>query len=93
MTKSELIDSVWNHKSLKSEITKKAVGEVVDCCFDVMGKTIKKEKRFAYPGFGTWTVRKRKARTGRNPQTGETIKIAASKTVGFKPSTQLKAKL
>jgi DNA-binding protein HU-beta len=58
-----------------------------------MGKTIKKDKRFSYPGFGTWTVRKRKARTGRNPQTGETIKIAASKTVGFKPSTQLKGKL
>ena len=93
MTKSELINSVWNHKSLKSEVTKKAVTEVVDCCFDVMGKTIKKEKRFAYPGFGTWTVRKRKARTGRNPQTGEAIKIAASKTVGFKPATQLKSTL
>jgi DNA-binding protein HU-beta len=93
MTKSELINSVWGHKELTSEVTKKAVTEVVDCCFDVMGKTIKKDKRFSYPGFGTWTVRKRKARTGRNPQTGEAIKIAASKTVGFKPSTQLKAKL
>ena len=93
MTKSELIDTVWNHKSLKSEVPENAVGEVVDCCFDVMGKTIKKEKRFAYPGFGTWTVRKRKARTGRNPQTGESIKIAASKTVGFKPATQLKGSL
>lgn len=93
MTKSELINAVWSHKELGSEVTKKAVSEIVDCTFDVMGKTIKKDKRFSYPGFGTWTVRKRKARTGRNPQTGETIKIAASKTVGFKPSTQLKGKL
>jgi len=93
MTKSELINAVWGHKELTSDVTKKAVTEIVDCCFDVMGKTIKKDKRFSYPGFGTWTVRKRKARTGRNPQTGETIKIAASKTVGFKPSTQLKGKL
>ena len=51
---------------------------------------IKKEKRFAYPGFGTFTVRARKARTGRNPQTGEAIKIKASKTVGFKPAPTLK---
>jgi DNA-binding protein HU-beta len=90
MTKAELIDSVWNHKGVTSEITKKACGEVIDTCFEVMGKNIKKEKRFSYPGFGTWTVRKRKARTGRNPQTGEQIKIKASKTVGFKPATALK---
>ena len=93
MTKSDLISEVWGHKSLTSEVTKKAVTEVIDCCFDVMGKTIKKDKRFSYPGFGTWTVRKRKARTGRNPQTGESIKIAASKTVGYKPASLLKGKL
>jgi nucleoid DNA-binding protein len=44
-------------------------------------------------GFGTFTVRKRNARTGRNPQTGEEIKIKASKTVGFKPGKQLKEQL
>jgi DNA-binding protein HU-beta len=93
MTKAELIDAVWNSKGVNGEITKKACGEVVDACFDIMGKTIRKERRFSYPGFGTWTVRKRKARTGRNPQTGEEISIKASKTVGFKPSTTLKDSL
>ena len=56
-------------------------------------KAIKKEKRFAYPSFGTFTVRTRKARKGRNPQTGEEIKIKASKTVGFKPAPTLKNSL
>ncbi|MCB1161922.1 MAG: HU family DNA-binding protein [Candidatus Krumholzibacteriia bacterium] len=93
MTKAELIDAVWNSKGVNGEITKKACGEVIDNCFDIMSKTIRKEKRFSYPGFGTWTVRKRKARTGRNPQTGEKITIKASKTVGFKPSTTLKETL
>lgn len=93
MTKAELIDAVWNSKSVTSDVTKKACGEVIDACFDALGKNIKKEKRFSYPGFGTWTVRKRKARTGRNPQTGEQIKIKASKTVGFKPATALKESL
>ncbi|MBT5633626.1 MAG: HU family DNA-binding protein, partial [Nitrospina sp.] len=56
-------------------------------------KAIKKEKRFAYPSFGTFTVRSRKARKGRNPRTGEEIKIKASKTVGFKPAPTLKNSL
>lgn len=93
MTKAELIDAVWNNKNVTSDVTKKACGEVIDTCFDVMAKNIKKEKRFSYPGFGTWTVRSRKARTGRNPQTGEQIRIKASKTVGFKPASSLKEKL
>jgi nucleoid DNA-binding protein len=53
----------------------------------------KKGKRFAYPGFGTFTFRNRKARTGRNPQAGETMKIKESKTIGFKPSPILKKTL
>ena len=93
MTKAELIDAVWNHKSVKSELTKKACSEVIEATFDTVAKNIKKEKRFSYPGFGTWTVRKRKARTGRNPQTGAKIMIKASKTVGFKPATNLKSSL
>ena len=60
---------------------------------DVLKKAIGKDKRFAYPGFGTFTVRKRKARTGRNPQTGDKIKIAASKTVAFKPAPKFKGSL
>jgi len=88
MTKADLIETV----SAKG-MTKKAAAELVDALFVTIGKSIKKEGRFAYPGFGTWTVRSRKARKGRNPQTGAEIKIKASKTVGFKPAKELKSGL
>ncbi len=92
MTKDELIGTVA--KNVKdSGLSKRLTGDILDVAFDVIGKSIKKEKRFAYPGFGTFTVRSRKARTGRNPQTGEAIKIKASKTVGFKPAPTLKGSL
>jgi DNA-binding protein HU-beta len=48
------------------------------------------EGRFSYPGFGTFTVKTRKAREGRNPKSGDTIKIAESKSVGFKAAPNLK---
>ncbi|OGQ84838.1 MAG: integration host factor [Deltaproteobacteria bacterium RIFOXYA12_FULL_58_15] len=91
MTKADLITAL--HKGREDKITKKLVGELIDEVYENMANAIKKDKRFAYPGFGTWTVRNRKARKGRNPQTGEVIKIKASKTVGFKPSVTLKSKL
>ena len=88
MTKAQLIDKVA--KAMKSDLSKKQIGDVIDYGFTEMAKAIKKDKRFSYPGFGTFNVKKRKARKGRNPQTGETIKIKASKTVGFKPAPKLK---
>ena len=88
MTKADLIQSV-----AALGMTKKAAGEMVDSLFGTISKTNKKDSRFSYPGFGTWTVRQRKARMGRNPQTGAEIKIKASKTVGFKPAKELKADL
>ena len=91
MTKAELIEKI--SKKFKDQISKKMVGELVDDMFTTIGASIKKEKRFSYPGFGTWEVRARKARKGRNPQTGETIKIKASKTVGFRPAKAFKEKL
>jgi len=92
VTKDELINAVV--KSCKSDnLTKRLAGDVVDAAFEHISKAIKKEKRFAYPSFGTFTVRSRKARKGRNPQTGEEIKIKASKTVGFKPAPTLKNSL
>ena len=92
MTKDELINSVI--KSCKDpNLSKRLTGDVLDSVFENISKAIKKEKRFAYPGFGTFTVRNRKARKGRNPQTGEEIKIKASKTVGFKPAPTLKNSL
>ena len=92
MTKDELIISVI--KSCKGdELSKRLVSDIVDATFENIGKSIKKDKRFSYPSFGTFTVRNRKARMGRNPQTGAEIKIKASKTVGFKPAPTLKGSL
>ena len=92
MTKDEFINSVI--KGCKDpNLTKRLAGDVLDATFESISKAIKKDKRFTYPGFGTFTVRNRKARKGRNPQTGEEIKINASKTVGFKPAPTLKNSL
>lgn len=91
MTKAELIENLyakWN-----GEVTKKMAADMVETMFDNLATAIKKDKRFSYPGFGTFVVRQRKARKGRNPQTGEAIKIKASKTVGFRPAAALKEKL
>jgi len=86
MTKGELIDAV----AKSAKISKLAAGVAVDATFDSIGKAIKKSKRFQVPGFGTFTVRSRKARQGRNPQTGAVINIKASRSVGFKPAPVLK---
>ncbi|MEE8303393.1 MAG: HU family DNA-binding protein [Candidatus Tectomicrobia bacterium] len=91
MTKAELVDQVI--KASKTDLSKKVTGELIDCIFSTVGKAIKKEARFSYPGFGTFAVKKRAARKGRNPRTGSEIKIKASKTVGFKPAPSLKKTL
>jgi DNA-binding protein HU-beta len=86
MTKGELIEAV----AKSAQISKLAAGVAVDATFESIGRAIKKSKRFQVPGFGTFTVRSRKARKGRNPQTGAAINIKASRTVGFKPAPVLK---
>ena len=89
MTKGQLIEAV--QKSCNADnISKRLTGDVLDAAFESIQKAIKKNKRFSYPGFGTFTVRNRKARKGRNPQTGAEMQIKASKTVGFKPAPKLK---
>ncbi len=89
MTKADLIDAV----AAKAGCTKKEVEDVITEAFVAIKKGIKGDGRFAFPDFGTFTVRKRKARTGRNPKTGATIQIKASKTVGFKPAPSFKKSL
>lgn len=91
MTKSELIDAVNARAGDEGiDLTKKATGELLDIIFQVVSGSINDEQRFSYPKFGTFTVKHRKAREGRNPRTGKPIKIPASYTVSFKPSPTLK---
>ena len=86
MTKSDLIEAVAKATGL----SKRGAAGAVDATIVGIAKGIKKDKRLSISGFGTFTVRKRGARTGRNPQTGEEIQISASRTVGFKPAPGLK---
>lgn len=90
MTKLELIERIAKNKTLKGEVTKKAIGTVVNTLFTEVKRSISKDGRFAYPDFGTFEKRKRKARRGVNPQTGKPIKIPASQTVAFRPASALK---
>jgi len=89
MTKAKLIEAIQGH----TESSKKVTGDIVDAVFDQVKKAIVEDGRFSYPGFGTFNVRERRARTGRNPRTGEEIQIAASKTVAFKPAPAFKGGL
>ena len=91
MTKQELIDAVANRAG--DEVGKGAVRNIVDATFEEVVNAIRKDGRFSIPSFGTFSVRERKAKTGRNPKTGESIKIAASKTIGFKPAPSIKESL
>jgi len=89
MTKQDLIEAV----SKATGLSKRGAAGAVEATIVGIAKGIKKDKRLALSGFGTFTVRKRKPRVGRNPRTGEEIKINASKTVGFKPAPALKTGL
>lgn len=89
MNKKELIEAVVKNHS-GNGVSKKAVVAIIDDTFAAIAKGIKKAGRFSFPGFGTFSVKARAARKGRNPQTGETIKIKASKSVKFKAAPVLK---
>jgi len=91
MNKAEMIEAVQQGSGL--DLSAKAMGNVVDVVFNVIAGAIKQDGRFSLAGFGTWTVRDRAARTGRNPQTGAAIEIKASKAVGFKAAPSLKEDL
>jgi len=91
MTKAELIATVA--KTVGRGLSQRAVERIVDAMFMQLKKGLKKDKRFAFPGFGTFSVRKRAARKGRNPRTNEEIRIPAHRTVVFTPSKSFKGKL
>ena len=79
MTKAELVEKMASD----ADISKATAGKALDSFVDAVIKTVKKGNKVALVGFGTFSVSKRKARTGRNPQTGATIKIAARKVPKF----------
>ncbi len=89
MTKAELIEVMAN----EAGISKVAAGAALDAYVTAVTKELKKTGKLGLVGFGTFSVIKRKAREGRNPQTGKTIKIPAKKVVKFKAGKTLADKV
>lgn len=87
MNKTELIDAI----AADAGISKTAAKAALESFLDNVGSTLKKGGRVSLVGFGSWSVSKREARDGRNPQTGATIKIAAKNVVKFKAGADLES--
>lgn len=86
MNKADLIDKI----AAGADISKAAAGTAIDVAVDSITSALRKGDRVALIGFGTFSVSQRKARNGRNPQTGATIKIAARRVAKFTPGAELK---
>lgn len=86
MNKSELVDAAAD----KAEMSKSDVGEALDALLETITETVARGDKVSVTGFGTFERRERKARTGRNPQTGEEMQIEASKAPAFKAGKSFK---
>ncbi|MBI4039271.1 HU family DNA-binding protein [Candidatus Daviesbacteria bacterium] len=86
MTKNELIEIV----AKKVGLTKRAARQTIDTVFGLIGQNLSKGEKVVIQGFGTFRVRSRSGRRGRNPQTGAAIQIASHKTPGFSAGKALK---
>lgn len=86
MNKSELIDAIAE----SADLSKASAGRALDAAVDAITNALKADDTVSLVGFGTFSVKERAARTGRNPQTGDPIQIAAAKIPSFKAGKALK---
>ncbi len=86
MTKNDLIEKV----AKRSNLTKRASSDAVNAVFDLISDALGKGEKIVITGFGTFLIRSRAARRGRNPQTGEPIQIPTKKTPGFTAGKTIK---
>lgn len=86
MLKAEIIEKV----SKDVRLTKKAAKEAVDITFQIIEQTLKKGEKVVISGFGTFVIRGRRARTGRNPKTGQSLQLPSMNTIGFIASKGIK---
>jgi DNA-binding protein HU-beta len=86
VNKSQLVDKI----SEGADLSKAAAGRALDSFIEAVGEALKTGDQVSLVGFGTFSSRERASRTGRNPQTGETIEIAAAKIPAFKAGKALK---
>jgi integration host factor subunit alpha len=89
MTKIDIVGKLYE----KLDLPKKEVDKVVESVFDIIKETLQREDKLMISGFGDFTIRNKKARRGRNPQTGSDIMISPRRILTFKPSPLLKAGL
>ena len=90
MTKADIIEAVYEKVG---GFSKKEAAEIVETVFNTIKETLERGEKIKISGFGNFVVREKKARIGRNPQTGEEITISARRVLTFKPSAVLKAVL
>ncbi len=86
MTKADLVDLIYERVGS----SKKEAGEVVEAVFAIIRDSLRQGEKVKISGFGTFCVNRKKARRGRNPQTGEPITIDSRRVLSFKPSQVLK---
>ncbi|CAM3930215.1 HU family DNA-binding protein [Psychrobacter arenosus] len=89
MNKSELIDNIAE----KSGLNKTQAGDALNALIESVGEALENDDSISLVGFGTFSVKDRKARTGRNPKTGDPLEIPASKVPSFKAGKNLKDRL
>jgi DNA-binding protein HU-beta len=87
MNKNELVEGI----AAKADLSKADAARAVAAVTEIIAETLQKGDSLSLVGFGTFEVRSRAARTGRNPKTGEELKIAAARVPAFKPGAALKA--
>jgi integration host factor subunit alpha len=89
MTKIDIVESIYE----KLSMPKKDCSRIIESVFDIIKSEFEKGSQVNISGFGKWSVKAKKKRKGRNPQTGESLTIDARKVVTFKPSAVLRAKV
>ena len=87
MTKVDIVENIYE----KVGFSKKEVAKIVESIFDIIKESLQQEEKIKISGFGNFVVRKKRARRGRNPQTGDDIEITSRRILTFKPSQVLKA--
>ena len=89
MTKIDIVDKIYE----KVGFPKSEVAKIVETVFDIIKETLQREDKMLVSGFGNFVIRNKRARRGRNPQTGDHLEITSRRVVTFKPSPVLKASL
>ena len=89
MTKVDIVEAIYE----KVGFSKKEVAKIVETIFDLIKENLGKEDKIKISGFGNFVVRKKRARRGRNPQTGDDIEISSRRILTFKPSQVLRGAL